>query len=188
MSNTDIETGQIKVNDSNCSICYEDITEGSGLLRLGCNHSFHPKCVSIWLKEHNRCPLCRKSPGKLDSISFSAYRSNRSALSVRSSEPPVALAAMAAALAAPEPAAPAPAAPTEPEDGSLLELVTCCCCKGLVTLYTIFVALYLACLVPLGIALGYKALDHPYDILFLTLSIFNLLYSCIARCILGLSE
>jgi hypothetical protein len=42
-----------------CSICIDDIAEGDTALFLPCKHWFHEKCVVMWLKEHNTCPICR---------------------------------------------------------------------------------------------------------------------------------
>ena len=25
-----------------------------------CNHSFHQCCMSLWIKQNNRCPLCQQ--------------------------------------------------------------------------------------------------------------------------------
>lgn len=43
-----------------CSICMESFIDSDDVRVLLCKHCFHPKCVDIWLTEHNTtCPLCR---------------------------------------------------------------------------------------------------------------------------------
>ena len=50
--------------DDNCSICLEKINKKS--IKLNCNHIFHKKCITLWIKETNNnpdleitCPLCK---------------------------------------------------------------------------------------------------------------------------------
>ena len=40
-----------------CAICLENDLELLKTLR--CQHTFHEKCVNIWLSNHDTCPLCR---------------------------------------------------------------------------------------------------------------------------------
>lgn len=42
-----------------CSICLEAVDIGAEVLRLRCEHWFHPTCVVTWLKGSQDCPLCR---------------------------------------------------------------------------------------------------------------------------------
>ena len=42
-----------------CSICIDDVNEGEMAMFLPCGHWFHERCVTLWLKEHNTCPICR---------------------------------------------------------------------------------------------------------------------------------
>ena len=44
-----------------CSVCMDDVTVGDEVVQLPCSHWFHQQCASIWLKEHNTCPICRKA-------------------------------------------------------------------------------------------------------------------------------
>lgn len=44
-----------------CSVCMDDVTLGDEVVVLPCTHWFHQQCASVWLKEHNTCPICRKS-------------------------------------------------------------------------------------------------------------------------------
>ncbi|KAL1394855.1 hypothetical protein pipiens_011653 [Culex pipiens pipiens] len=41
-----------------CSICLEGITTVKET-KLRCGHPFHDTCIMRWLREHNRCPMCR---------------------------------------------------------------------------------------------------------------------------------
>jgi hypothetical protein len=45
-----------------CVICYEDYstTDNCDICSV-CNNGFHCKCMEIWLKQQNNCPLCRSS-------------------------------------------------------------------------------------------------------------------------------
>ncbi|KFA80565.1 hypothetical protein S40288_09588 [Stachybotrys chartarum IBT 40288] len=53
-----------------CTICIDDMEIGQLAATLPCKHRFHDKCVVLWLKEHNTCPVCRapieKSPAPVD--------------------------------------------------------------------------------------------------------------------------
>ena len=40
-----------------CAICLESNLEPLKTLR--CKHTFHEKCVNIWLSNHVTCPMCR---------------------------------------------------------------------------------------------------------------------------------
>jgi len=45
---------------SSCSICLEEFESGEKLLKLPCNHYFHPNCIKPWLTERQpTCPLCK---------------------------------------------------------------------------------------------------------------------------------
>ncbi|KAJ2305713.1 hypothetical protein H4S02_003975 [Coemansia sp. RSA 2611] len=47
--------------DQTCMICFLDYKRGDSLIDLSCNHSFHSKCVSRWLRSKASCPLCSHS-------------------------------------------------------------------------------------------------------------------------------
>lgn len=42
-----------------CTICIEELHVGDEVTVLPCKHWFHGECVTLWLKEHNTCPICR---------------------------------------------------------------------------------------------------------------------------------
>lgn len=49
-----------------CTICIDEMKEGDMATFLPCNHWFHEECVTLWLKEHNTCPICRTPIEKTD--------------------------------------------------------------------------------------------------------------------------
>lgn len=49
-----------------CTICIDEIKKGDEVSVLPCKHWYHGDCVTLWLKEHNTCPICRmpiENPG-----------------------------------------------------------------------------------------------------------------------------
>ncbi|KAK1829180.1 hypothetical protein QBC39DRAFT_137705 [Podospora conica] len=42
-----------------CTICMDDLSKGDEVTVLPCSHWFHGECVTLWLKQHNTCPICR---------------------------------------------------------------------------------------------------------------------------------
>jgi E3 ubiquitin-protein ligase RNF115/126 len=46
---------------ADCSICMDEVEKDQQVTKLYCDHWFHPECISMWLKEHDTCPHCRKS-------------------------------------------------------------------------------------------------------------------------------
>ncbi|KAJ4413709.1 hypothetical protein N0V85_003449 [Neurospora sp. IMI 360204] len=42
-----------------CTICIDEMYQGEEATVLPCKHWFHGECVTLWLKEHNTCPICR---------------------------------------------------------------------------------------------------------------------------------
>jgi E3 ubiquitin-protein ligase RNF115/126 len=61
-----------------CSVCMDDVTIGTEVIALPCSHWFHETCASMWLGEHNTCPICRKGIDAAES-SGSASPNNRPA-------------------------------------------------------------------------------------------------------------
>ncbi|KAL1557952.1 RING-type E3 ubiquitin transferase [Salvia divinorum] len=41
-----------------CAICLEDYVEGDDLGILDCEHYFHKSCITKWLLQNNKCPIC----------------------------------------------------------------------------------------------------------------------------------
>ena len=49
--------------DNTCCICLAPYKIGEGKRTLGCDHSFHKKCIDKWLTtSKSECPICRKNP------------------------------------------------------------------------------------------------------------------------------
>lgn len=49
--------------DNTCCICLAPYKTGEGKRTLGCEHSFHKKCIDKWLStSKSECPICRKNP------------------------------------------------------------------------------------------------------------------------------
>jgi len=44
--------------DENCVICFEKMNDKERKYVLHCNHSYHKKCITKWLRENVTCPLC----------------------------------------------------------------------------------------------------------------------------------
>ncbi len=51
-------------DQENCVICLEKFDEhvsnDEQIVKLGCDHVYHKKCVVAWFKSSNQCPTCRK--------------------------------------------------------------------------------------------------------------------------------
>jgi len=43
-----------------CTICIDEMHRDDDVTVLPCTHWFHGECVTLWLKEHNTCPICRR--------------------------------------------------------------------------------------------------------------------------------
>lgn len=45
-----------------CAVCLGDFEEGEELRTMPvCLHSFHVRCIDMWLHSHLNCPVCRSS-------------------------------------------------------------------------------------------------------------------------------
>ena len=53
---------------SECSICYDAITQETGVTTLSCSHSYHLKCIAQWIIKHDHCPCCRKETSEYEKI------------------------------------------------------------------------------------------------------------------------
>lgn len=51
----------VKARDDtqSCTVCQYSFSKGEEMMELPCCHSYHPDCITPWLKEHNTCPTCR---------------------------------------------------------------------------------------------------------------------------------
>ena len=195
----DIETGCPETTETNCPICFEDITQTSGLLRLGCTHTFHPKCISIWFQTTNQCPICRSTPGKFDSlerpvetdtsIPIRTFHGSLRIVSDTAIERPQNHTAIPTDSVQGS-IQPTPISIPIPQPQSNQPYIQNVCKDALwivislfITIYTIMCYIHVIGLIPLGITLGYKSLEHPSNLLFVLLSCINLVYVlCLPGC------
>lgn len=49
----------LQFQDSECCVCLAQYVEGAELCSLPCNHHFHFRCISRWLRINATCPLCK---------------------------------------------------------------------------------------------------------------------------------
>ncbi|KAK4192000.1 E3 ubiquitin-protein ligase RING1-like protein [Podospora australis] len=61
-----------------CTICMDELNKGDEVTVLPCTHWYHGECVTLWLKEHNTCPICRKPVESQDAARNNSPRSPRS--------------------------------------------------------------------------------------------------------------
>lgn len=52
------DTSKDSSTGETCSICLADYEADEDLCRLPCGHDFHDQCISIWIENHSKCPLC----------------------------------------------------------------------------------------------------------------------------------
>ncbi|GAB2291675.1 hypothetical protein Dimus_025929 [Dionaea muscipula] len=43
-----------------CSVCLEKFAAGEDVGALICNHMFHIRCIKLWLRLKNLCPMCKR--------------------------------------------------------------------------------------------------------------------------------
>ncbi|KAF8364735.1 hypothetical protein HHK36_015136 [Tetracentron sinense] len=72
-----------------CAVCLENFKMGDKcrLLPL-CNHSFHTKCIDLWLLKTPICPICRTSANSRKGQMVSGEESSRG-IGLRESQPVV---------------------------------------------------------------------------------------------------
>lgn len=59
------------MSESDCAICFVEITAETGRSVLGCGHTFHMLCVVRWFSQQDgpsSCPCCRREAGQLDNL------------------------------------------------------------------------------------------------------------------------
>ena len=44
--------------EASCSICLQPYEKGDAMVQLPCGHIYHHGCVSVWITNNVRCPLC----------------------------------------------------------------------------------------------------------------------------------
>ncbi|EPS68702.1 hypothetical protein M569_06065, partial [Genlisea aurea] len=43
-----------------CVICCSKFEQGNKLIALPCLHQYHEECITKWLKDNKKCPVCQK--------------------------------------------------------------------------------------------------------------------------------
>ena len=48
--------------EKECYICLDSVKENPTMRQFACTHTFHPKCISQWIrmKRTEKCPVCRQ--------------------------------------------------------------------------------------------------------------------------------
>ena len=56
---------------SDCSICFEPVTDETGRAVMSCKHEFHMRCLVQWLQKPDgtaTCPCCRHAPTPMEQL------------------------------------------------------------------------------------------------------------------------
>lgn len=48
-------------DDTQCTICLDDVEYGTRAITLECDHVFHAHCITQWLDTARRCPNCNQT-------------------------------------------------------------------------------------------------------------------------------
>jgi len=48
------------LHNETCYVCLEDFEDGEGIRVLQCKHGFHDKCITSWVIEKGKCPICKR--------------------------------------------------------------------------------------------------------------------------------
>ena len=49
----------LQTDEKNCSICLDEFLAESQLYTIPCKHLFHKECLTDWVAENYKCPVCR---------------------------------------------------------------------------------------------------------------------------------
>ena len=52
-----------------CPICHDDMNDKTGMATLGCSHSYHLRCLVMWILTNDTCPCCRTELNENEKIS-----------------------------------------------------------------------------------------------------------------------
>lgn len=59
---------------NDCSICLSEIAvKSTGCVEMTCSHTYHLKCISKWLSNHDTCPICRHACSEMETLSVSTF-------------------------------------------------------------------------------------------------------------------
>jgi len=50
---------ELQTDEKNCSICLDEFLAESQLYTIPCKHLFHKECLTDWVAENYKCPVCR---------------------------------------------------------------------------------------------------------------------------------
>ncbi|EGR31809.1 hypothetical protein IMG5_101120 [Ichthyophthirius multifiliis] len=50
---------KLKHFQDKCSICITEFNIGQQVKILDCKHFYHVECISSWLKDQKKCPVCK---------------------------------------------------------------------------------------------------------------------------------
>jgi hypothetical protein len=50
---------ELQTDEKNCSICLDEFLAESQLYAIPCKHLFHKECLTDWVAENYKCPVCR---------------------------------------------------------------------------------------------------------------------------------
>jgi E3 ubiquitin-protein ligase RNF38/44 len=53
-------TENLSEENKKCIICMTEYEPNEALKLLPCTHRFHAQCIEQWLKDHSKCPICKK--------------------------------------------------------------------------------------------------------------------------------
>ena len=56
--------GELEKPTAQCSICLEGFDCDRDRAMTYCYHTYHDVCLTEWLHDHDKCPVCRESVGK----------------------------------------------------------------------------------------------------------------------------
>lgn len=61
ISSLETKAYEEKDEKKSCVICLNELQEGDKTILTKCEHLFHQKCLTTWLKTNITCPMCRKN-------------------------------------------------------------------------------------------------------------------------------
>lgn len=65
--------------DMRCCVCLCEYAKGEELAKLSCGHQFHLNCLSTWLQNSKKCPLCLQDVDQHNRATRNAVRSMQQA-------------------------------------------------------------------------------------------------------------
>ena len=56
-----LDTMNIPLHEEECIICLSTFEKNDKLRTLPCQHSFHGRCIDVWMDRSSQCPMCKQS-------------------------------------------------------------------------------------------------------------------------------